>query len=325
MSTPGESVGAVADVDRFGRLVKVPARTGWVHEALDFTPWLAENLDRLGEAVGLALQLRDREHAVGRYSLDLLLEDAQERIVIVENQFGQTDHDHLGKLLTYCAGTDADVVIWIAETLNDEHVAALEWLNESTVAGVGFFGVELELLKIGNSLPAPHFKVLVQPNEWTKSVRPVVRTAGEWSWQRYADELGIRQERLAVGRSLVERAEDVINARNLAWQKRFRKGYVAFQRGGGYNVLLVDLWWRAVPRFAVKIPAAPAELGLVSPYPTLVDSWNPGENEWGWTVPSPADIPDLSKAVDLAMPFHPSNGPMILLNSEDQERPGPNV
>src|SRR4051812_8792066 len=186
-----EPVPPAPNADRFGRLVKVPARTGWVHEALDFTPWLAENLDRLGEAVGLALQLREREHAVGKYSLDLLLEDAQERVVIVENQFGQTDHDHLGKLLTYCAGTSADVVIWIAETLNDEHVAALEWLNESTIQGVGFFGVQLELVTIGDSLPAPHFNVVVQPNEWTKSVRPTLPAAGEWTWQRYADDMGI--------------------------------------------------------------------------------------------------------------------------------------
>src|SRR4051812_10157588 len=108
--TSGGELNAGGDV-RFGRLVKVAAKDGWTHEGSDFTPWLAENLDRLGEAVGLALELRDREHAVGKYWLDLLLEDAQERVVIVENQFGATDHDHLGKLLTYCAGTSADVVI----------------------------------------------------------------------------------------------------------------------------------------------------------------------------------------------------------------------
>lgn len=300
-----------ASGDRFGRLVKVSARTGWMHEALDFTPWLAENLDRLGEAVGLALELHDREHAVGRYSLDLLLQDAQERVVIVENQFGQTDHDHLGKLLTYCAGTNADVVIWIAETLNEEHVAALEWLNESTVQGVGFFGVQLELMKIGDSLPAPHFNVVVQPNEWTKRVRPTTSTAGEWTWQRYADELGITQDRLAVGRATVERLDSVISARDLPWQKRFRKGYVAYQRAGGYNVMLIDLWWRAVPRLAIKIPRAPAELSLLSPYPGLADSWNPAENEWGWTVPSLDAIPDVTAAVDLAAPYHSSPGPMV--------------
>ncbi len=96
--------------------------------------------------------------------------------MIVENQFGQTDHDHLGKLLTYCAGTEADVVIWIAERLNEEHLAALECLNENTRSGVGFFGVELELLRISDSPLAPNFRVLVQPNEWAKSVRPAAQT-----------------------------------------------------------------------------------------------------------------------------------------------------
>lgn len=128
----------MADKYGLGRLERDAARTAWSGEATDFTPWLAEHLDVLGGAVGLALTLRAREHPVGRYSLDLLLEDARERTVIVENQFEQTDHDHLGKLLTYAAGTKADLVIWIAETFTEEHLAALEWLNSSTIEAVGF-------------------------------------------------------------------------------------------------------------------------------------------------------------------------------------------
>jgi hypothetical protein len=155
-----------------GRLEPVPLRGVWPNEASDFTPWLAENLDELGQAVGLALELRQREHPVGRYALDLLLEDAQGRVVIVENQLEQTDHTHLGQLLTYCAGAKADVVIWISPSMTEEHAAALEWLNENTFAGVGFFGIELELLRIGDSLPAPHFKLVVRPNDWAKKVRP---------------------------------------------------------------------------------------------------------------------------------------------------------
>lgn len=310
-----------AGTPRFGRLEKISARGGWLHEALDFTPWLAENLELLGEAVGLALELRRREHPVGKYSLDLLLEDAQERVVIVENQFGATDHDHLGKLLTYCAGTSADVVIWIAETLNEEHIAALEWLNESTVQGVGFFGVELELLKIGDSLPAPHFRVVVQPNEWVKSVRAPKGTATEWNWQRYAEELNISQDRLAVGRALVERVQQAIAERELAWQPVFRKGYVAFQRAGGYNVMLVDLYWNKVPRLAIKIPAPPADLGLQSPYANLVESWGAGENEWGWTVPSADLIPDVGVVVDLVRPYHHGNGPMVIPSAAQDQRP----
>lgn len=295
-----------AGESRFGSLRAIPASSprGFTHEAHDFTPWLAGNLELLGEELGLLLQLKEREYAVGRYSLDLLLEDAQGRTVIVENQFGQTDHDHLGKLLTYCAGTEADVVIWIAETLTEEHVAALEWLNESTVAGVGFFGVELELLEIDDSRPAPHFRVAVKPNEWVKRVRPEPGPAVEWGWAAYAEELGISQERIRIGRELCEQLERAIRDRGLPWTPFFRKGYVAFQRGGSRNIIVVDLWWRKVPRLAVKLPKSPAELGLLDPYPELESSWDEDEREWGWTIATMDALPDVAKAIDVVRPFH---------------------
>jgi hypothetical protein len=313
---------ASSDESRFGRLVKVAARTGWAHEALQFTPWLAENLDLLGQAVGLALDLREREHPVGKYSLDLLLEDAQERVVIVENQFGSTDHDHLGKLLTYCAGTGADVVIWIAEHLNEEHIAALEWLNENTIQGVGFFGVELELLQIGDSLPAPHFRVVARPNEWIKSVRPPVVSPTEWTWANYADQLRIPDERIAIGRALVDRVQQAIDTAGLPWQPRFRKGYVTFQRPGGYNVVLIYLWWFEVPRLAIKLPDAPESLGLTSPYPELADAWIPRDNDWRWSVPSVQAVPDVTAAIELVKPFHPANGPMVGPDAPSPGDPG---
>jgi hypothetical protein len=200
----------------FGTLERVSVRAGWPHEAHEFTPWLAENVGLLGEALNLSLELRTREHKVGRYSLDLLLADSADRVVIVENQFGQTDHDHLGKLLTYCAGTEADVVIWIAERLNEEHVAVLEWLNEHTTqVGIGFFGVELELLRIDNSPLAPNFRVLVQPNEWAKSVRPPRVEPVAWDWTMYRDVLRIPDERLAVGQALVGQLEAEIGKHGL--------------------------------------------------------------------------------------------------------------
>jgi hypothetical protein len=296
---------------RFGRLRPVPATApgGWAHEAQDFTPWLAEHLDLLGEQLGIALRLREREFPVGRYSLDLLLEDAQGRTVIVENQFGQTDHDHLGKLLTYCAGTEAEAVVWIAESLTDEHVAALEWLNESTVSGVGFFGVELELLQIDDSKLAPHFKVVVQPNEWKKRVRPESEAQHDWGWDSYGELLGIGQDRLLVARALTERIEAESRARGLPWQTVFRKGFVVFQRPGGYNAMVIDLW-RKAPRFAVKIPARLEEVGRLDPYPGLERSWNEAEREWGWAVPSLDDVPDVGPAVALAHSFQPESGRM---------------
>src|SRR5262249_38114417 len=158
------------------------------------TPWLADNLDLLGEALGLALEFRQREHPVGRYSLDLLLSDAKGRVVIVENQLEQTDHGHLGQLLTYCAGTNADVVGWISSAITQEHAAALEWLNANTRAGVGFFGVEIQLVRIDSSRPAPHFNVVVRPNDWTKTAHPTTAAAVDWTFDSYIRDLRVPPE-----------------------------------------------------------------------------------------------------------------------------------
>jgi hypothetical protein len=302
---------------RFGRIQPLAASSveGWSHEALDFTPWLAENLDLLGGHLGLSLRLKEREAAVGRYSLDLLLEDAQGRTVIVENQFGQTDHDHLGKLLTYCAGTEADVVVWIAESLTEEHVAALEWLNDNTVARAGFFGVELGLLKVDDSRPAPSFSVVVQPNEWKKRVRSEPQAPAAWDWAAFENVLGVDQGRIDVGRALVERIEGALRDRGLPWRTAFRKGYVAFQRSGGYNVLIVDLYWRRAPRLAVKVPAPIEDLGVLDPFPGCAASWVENEREWGWTVPSLDLIPDVGAAIEIAYRFQPESGPLRLPDS----------
>lgn len=92
---------------------------------------------------------------------------------------------------------------------------------------------------------------------------------------------------------------------------RFRKGYVAFQRAGGYNVIIVDMYWKRVPRMAVKVPDELQALGLLAPYPQLNESWDATENEFGWTVPSLADVPDVETVIDLVAPFHPESGPML--------------
>jgi hypothetical protein len=300
------------EIPSFGKLERVSARLGWPHEAHEFTPWLAENVELLGDALGLSLELKVREHQVGRYSLDLLLTDAAERTVIVENQFGQTDHDHLGKLLTYCAGTEADVVIWIAERLNEEHIAALEWLNENTRSGVGFFGVELELLRIEGSPLAPNFRVLVQPNEWTKSVRSTTIPAVDWDWVKYNEELKVSEERLAVGRAMAEQLERLVASDSLPWKLQFRKGYLALLRPGGYRVAIIDIYWKNVPRFAIRLPDTPETLQLESPFPELAPSWDSAENMWGWTIPDASAIPDLAKAIDLVRPMNPVSGLMTM-------------
>jgi len=160
-------------------LASVDVRTVWPDESSDFTPWLAEpeNLTQLGEALGLTLEPRGTEQTVGSFSADLLCRrldggSDEESWVVIENQYGRTNHDHLGKLLTYTAGLNAKTVVWIAEEFRDEHRAALDLLNASTTGDYAYFGVELELLRIDKSKPAPRFNVVVQPNAWAKVVRP---------------------------------------------------------------------------------------------------------------------------------------------------------
>ena len=152
-----------------GTIEKVALREIWERESANFTPWLAENMELLGDALGLDLEVIEQEASVGTFSLDIRAQESgTERAVVIENQFGNTDHAHLGQLLTYAAGFQASVVVWIAEDFRDEHRAALDYLNGRTGEDTQFFGVAVELWKIGNSLPAPHFRLVAFPNDWSK-------------------------------------------------------------------------------------------------------------------------------------------------------------
>jgi hypothetical protein len=167
----------------FGKLERIHPREIWRHEALNFTPWLAEaeSLNFLAAELGLSeLVLVKTEYSVGDFKLDILCSDGEDQ-VIIENQLGKSDHSHLGQLLTYAAGIGARKVIWIAESFRPEHVAALQFINDNTTEALNFFGVEVELLKIDDSLPARNFKVVVKPNDWTRSSREQIRLALESS------------------------------------------------------------------------------------------------------------------------------------------------
>lgn len=152
-----------------GVIERVDLRSVWANEATSFTPWLAENISKLGESLCMDLEVEQREAPVGSFSLDLLVRDVDsERVVVIENQFEETDHDHLGKLITYAAGYEAGIIVWISEEFNEKHRQALDWLNERSDQNTKFFGVKIELWKIGNSFPAPHFTLIVSPNEWQR-------------------------------------------------------------------------------------------------------------------------------------------------------------
>jgi Domain of unknown function (DUF4268) len=156
-----------------GRLERVDLREVWMKEADDFTPWLAkeENIDLLGDAIGLDLEVEAREKDVGPFRADILCKDtATGNWVLIENQLERTDHTHLGQLLTYAAGLQAVTVVWVAQRFTEEHRAALDWLNEITDDRFNFFGLEIELWKIGNSPVAPKFNVVCKPNDWSKTV-----------------------------------------------------------------------------------------------------------------------------------------------------------
>lgn len=158
-----------------GRLLLVPVREVWTHEAHDFTPWLAigENLALLAETLGIGeLEIQGTEVPVGNFHIDILALDSEGNVVIIENQFGSTDHTHLGQIMTYTAGQEGRAtIIWIAEKFREEHRAAIDWLNASTIDGFEFFAVEVEAWRIGSSLPAPRFNVMASPNDWTKAAR----------------------------------------------------------------------------------------------------------------------------------------------------------
>jgi hypothetical protein len=156
-----------------GRLERVSLRDVWKSESTGFTPWLAsrENLKLLADAIGLELELEAQEKNVGAFRADILCkETATSAWVLIENQLERTDHTHLGQLMTYAAGLDAVILVWVAERFTPEHRAAFDWLNELASAKLRCFGLEIELWRIGSSPPAPKFNVVCQPNDWARSL-----------------------------------------------------------------------------------------------------------------------------------------------------------
>lgn len=145
-----------------GKIQRVKLREVWKHEALDFTTWLESNIDVLNEALGLTIVSVDREKNAGAFSVDLVAEDEAGNVIIIENQLERSDHDHLGKLITYLTSLEAKAAIWVVSEPRPEHVRAVAWLNESRAAS--FYLVKLEAIQIGNSPPAPLLTLITGPS-----------------------------------------------------------------------------------------------------------------------------------------------------------------
>lgn len=156
-----------------GRLKRVDPHKAWTDEPRFFTPWLAkpENLALLGDALDIELESGSTEESVGDFRADIVCTEASSgATVLIENQLDQTNHGHIGQVLTYAAGSDAVTIVWIATKFRDEHRAALDWFNEKSDSSINFFGLEIELWKIGESPPAPKFNIVVQPNDWSRVI-----------------------------------------------------------------------------------------------------------------------------------------------------------
>jgi len=159
---------------KLGTLKRIDLREYWKHEALDFTKWLSEpeNIALLSDEVGIGIEVTQTEASVGRFNVDILAQEENTgRKIIIENQLETTDHSHLGQLITYAAGLEAQYVIWIVREVREEHRQAVDWLNEHTDEEISFFLIGLQLWQIEDSPPAPKFSVISRPNEWKKSVR----------------------------------------------------------------------------------------------------------------------------------------------------------
>jgi Domain of unknown function (DUF4268) len=199
-----------------GKIARRPLREVWKHEALDFTTWLVENIDVLSEALDLPLQDAKREQACGDFSVDLVADDGSGSTVVIENQLEKSNHDHLGKMITYLAALDARIAIWIVSDPRPEHTKAVTWLNESRLAS--FYLVKAEAICIDSSAPACLFTLITGPSEET-------RVVGD-AKQDIADRYAIRRH---FWETLLERARQKTKLYNTLSPSEY--GWIAFASG----------------------------------------------------------------------------------------------
>ena len=220
-----------------GRLIEIDVRELWKHEQYDFSNWLAKdsNIEYLNEILGLTLIEVDKEINVGPYRCDIVATDETSGLkVIIENQLESTNHDHLGKIITYASGLDAKVIVWIVREAKEEHRAAIEWLNNYTSSEIDFFLIEIHAYKIGNSNPAPKFEVVEKPNDFVKRSKNkddgelnVSQTERLIFWQQFNERVALKGKPfnirkpttdhwydIAIGTSAAKIAVDLVNKEN---------------------------------------------------------------------------------------------------------------
>ena len=159
---------------KLSKVTKINPRDIWKHEALDFTQWLVkeENIDNLCEVLDLNLENIKAEGSAGRYNVDIVADEIDNNCkVIIENQLESTDHKHLGQLLTYASAFDASIIIWLVTDFTEEHRQAIDWFNRNINENISFFLIQIEVIKIDESQPAPVFKIISEPNNWGKNIK----------------------------------------------------------------------------------------------------------------------------------------------------------
>lgn len=186
-------------------LIHKPVRDAWPNEASDFTPWLSENLEQLEEVLGFKLELEGCEVAVDNFSADILAINPEDGSrVLIENQLEGSDHKHLGQIMTYLSGVEANTVVWIATQFRDAHLSAINWLNENTASSVDFFAVALKVVQIGSSPYAPILEVVAKPNKWTRDLHELAGKTSELTktrakfWGDYVEQNPIHGEKFGV-------------------------------------------------------------------------------------------------------------------------------
>lgn len=156
----------------FGSIRTVPIRDIWPGEATDFTPWLSQNLDRIADKLGMELTLEGTESSAGDFSADIVARDlSTNRLVVIENQFGSTDHRHLGQILTYASVLGAQAVVWIAESIRAEHKATINFLNQNLKESLQLYAIEVSIIRIDDSRPAYAFNLVCMPAEADNQIK----------------------------------------------------------------------------------------------------------------------------------------------------------